>query len=620
MSITEAASTQRSVNSVWAWLLALLSLLPLAFYAYIGSFSRLLMDDYPIFAGALWLGFRDNLSYWWNHWSGSYTYYIFHDLLSIFGPVRIPSVFPTVIIIVWLGGLAWLISLALRHFTQRRSHAPIAIAIAALTVNAALMSFHTWESIYWYAASADYTLPAGILLWMLAAALECSGRIRSRGWLLVAALAAGLAGFVNAGFTELHVFIQALFFPLMLVLGIGFAAGSRRRAWAALLFSAWLGSVISLALQVSAPGFVNRVEVTVTTTHESTPLLQDLPRLLGATAQTTLDYAGHHGSLAGFTLLLALGLLAALQLCKPESSKQPPGSLSLSPTPLLIALLGQLIFLPLLWAQAAPQNQAADISAGASLLLICLNLMAIAAMSLSLWRRRSLAGLLNTNLVWLRSLTAGAVLAAFALLAAAQLQALRPAQSVYLLLCALSLLGILGQLLSSLCVDDRARELGYCALASLALAMIAVASMAAAGHAGIGHIYARTFTFAAFMQVLPGLLWGAYLGRLIQLCQASIGARPQFPARLRALCLGIILLIIIFQLVAHARIVPNFALYASEWDARHAYILQARDAGSRDIEVEPYAFDISGILFASGEPFQGSSSYFYSVDSITVLE
>ena len=144
-----------SAGSLAAWTVATISLLPAALYAYLGHFSRLMIDDYAYFAMAFGLGFRHYFDYWRNTWHGSYSYFVFHDLLTPL-EARIPPLFPAITIALWLLGLTWLLSILLRHLEIRRNRLPIAIALAALTVHASIMSFHTWESIYWYASSSRH--------------------------------------------------------------------------------------------------------------------------------------------------------------------------------------------------------------------------------------------------------------------------------------------------------------------------------------------------------------------------------------------------------------------------------------------------------------------------------
>ena len=102
MSENNQAPRFASAASPAAWFAASLSLLPLLLYAYLGHFSRLMIDDYGHFATALGISFRHNFAYWRNLWNGSYSFYVFHDLLSPLDPARLPPLFLALTITVWL--------------------------------------------------------------------------------------------------------------------------------------------------------------------------------------------------------------------------------------------------------------------------------------------------------------------------------------------------------------------------------------------------------------------------------------------------------------------------------------------------------------------------------------
>ncbi len=598
------------------WLLTLLSFAPLSLYAYLGHFSRLMIDDYGFFATALWLGFRDNFNYWRSTWHAGYSFALFHDLLSVFDPARLPPLFPGLIIAAWLAGLAWLISLMLRQLGYRRDHLPISLTLAALSVFAGIQSFHSLESFYWYSSSVRHTLPLGFMLLFLAAALEFSERLRSRTAVSAAALAAALTGFLIAGFSELNALIQLTYYPLAMA-GLHFAYRGRRARTLAVLSAGFFGSLASLPVFISAPGFAKRMASAESLQYASA--IRELPGLALETAAAALEYAGHRGSLAGFMLLLAAGLCAGLLSYRPNPARvaAPRLSLSLASAPLWLGIFVQLVFLPILWARrdSVPTDQQLSLIAA-----LCLDIVSLATLSLILWRKPRLDARLRQRKSSAMDLSLVMLAAAFALLAWTQHGATPAVSAAYLFSTVLSLLLLLAGCLLSLAPDPRWRRFGLITALTIPLAACAIALPVAVGLFGLGFVYTRSLAFSALMQVLPGLIWGVYIGCLVQRSRLLTAASQRYVSALLLLCVLVIACSAVLTMAEQAQLIPDFAVYASDWDARHAQILELREKGAMHIEVLPYRYDMTSYITTSGQAFGGSHPYYYGVESITVLE
>ena len=619
MRVGDTINFSSRTRSLAVWLTAALTLAPLVLYAYLGHFSRLMIDDYAHFANALWLGFRDNFNYWRNSWNGSFSFYTFHDLLTPLDPARLPPIFPALTIVLWLTGLAWLISLLLRCLQLRRNHLPFAISLSALTVLASIKSFHTLESIYWYSAIVRHTLPVGGILIYLAFSLEIAARLRSKVEIAAVAMTGALICFINGGFSELNVVIQLVYLPLVLAGICLLTAGPGRRRLFALLAAGWCGSAISLLVQLTAPGLANRMMVSASSISYANTI-RELPLLVAETLRSSLEYIGHQGSLLGFTLLLAAGLVAAQLAFTPKQTDKAPRSMSLASPPLLLGIIVQLIFLPILWAHASEHRQVFGGSSYLSMAVLGLNIVSLLGYLLLIWRRSQLEAALNRRLDGAMRLSATIMLGVFALLALTQMEGTHVKVSVYLFASALILLGILASLLDSLAVETLSRRFGLFAILSLVLSAIGVALPLAIGHYGLGYIYVRSLAFSALMQVIPGLVWGAYIGYLIQRGRVLTRSDPAMIRRFKTMGMLIIFGIAIVCMAAQLQLVPDFATFAREWDARHELVIQSRDRGVRNIEVAPYSFDLSGYISASGQAFGESNPYYYRVESIVVVE
>lgn len=197
--------------------------LPLLLYFILTSYSRLMGDDYGYFATGLWLGFRDNFSHWWHHWHGSYSYFVAIDLLAPLGPQRIPPVFPTLVFSLWLIALAWLYGCALDYLEFSGSRRALALAMAMLTVTAALWAFPTRESVYWFTAVLRHSLPVGFFMLYVAGNLTVAsyppppafGWLFPQGLALVCYLSLAVCQSCRR-YSSLSIFRSSLFAPLRL--------------------------------------------------------------------------------------------------------------------------------------------------------------------------------------------------------------------------------------------------------------------------------------------------------------------------------------------------------------------------------------------------------------------
>ena len=179
-------------------------------------------------------------------------------------------------------------------------------------------------------------------------ALDIAERLCATVHVAVAALAGALICFINGGFSELNVAIQLVCLTLLIGLLVFRASNPGRRVRVAVLAAGWVGSVASAIVHLSAPGIANRMEISASSIPYAN-VTRDLPSLLVETLHSTVETIGHQGSILGFMLLLAAGLVAALLICRPKQVVRRPQSLTLSAALLLFAFGIQLGLLPSLW-------------------------------------------------------------------------------------------------------------------------------------------------------------------------------------------------------------------------------------------------------------------------------
>jgi len=534
------------------WLLALLASLPTLLIAYLGQFSRLMGDDWCFFNSALHLGGRDYFSFWLNNWHSSLTYIAIHDILAPLGPEYMPPIFPAIIFGLWLLGLAWLFFLVLRGLQLDANRLPVALILAFLSLAAFVIGVYDWEPLYWYSASIRHSLPVGIFLLVLTLFWEAASRQSSGRRLAVLAAAGAAACFVNAGLSQLQTILQLICLTLMLLAIRAFIDSSRRRPCLALYSAGWVGNAAGLIVQLVLPGSATRMSDMGTGARYDQ--IRALPELIVETVETSAAFIGHPGNIAGFTLLFAAGLVAALLLVKPIDGE--PGR----------------------------RPAAAKAGAGA------------------------------------RYWSAALLLGAFASLALTQVAGLHFLASAILYICALILLVVLAARLAAATSDFLSRRIFLAALVGSALAYGSLALSIAVGHFSIGIIYERTLTFAALLSVLSGLAWGGCIGFLLRRRYSRTpGEAPWLRGviGLGSLALALAYLSIVSM---QAGLIPDFATYAREWDARHQRIVRLREGGEQVITVTPYSYHMTQAISPVDLEIVGwdCQPYYYGLEAIAM--
>ena len=313
----------RGRNDISALVALLLAFVPLLLFAYLGHFSRLVADDYGYLGKALESGIWEAMLFWREQWSGDYSNLVLYGILAKIGAI-VPSYFLLVIIAVGLPGLAWLTNRVLTFLGFGRHRYKVAAAMAALTLAATFNGYFTTQTYLWFSATVENTLPAVSLVLGTALTAELADRLKNSLLLGISAIILVAFGFINAGFSEMFMVFQLIFLMLLVVCILVSTVGSQRRTYLVLASAGFLGSLASLPLQLSAPGVIYRSSLPDNFGRLMLPI-RDLPLLVSRTLEEALQRAGHQPAFAGFILVLAAGMLAALTLYKPVPAEAQAG-------------------------------------------------------------------------------------------------------------------------------------------------------------------------------------------------------------------------------------------------------------------------------------------------------
>ena len=611
MSADPSRATGHQPPRQFKWLALLLALLPLGFFAYLSQFSRLMSDDYCAIAVGRELGAWGGARYWYNSWAGSYANFFLKSALAPLD-ILLPRFTPIAIIIIWTLGAFWLGSLFLRGLGFRRRRLG-ALVIACALATAGLNAFYSPQSFYWFAASTHYALPTALLtvyLALCAHTLLLGVEARVGRW----ALAGALLCFCTAGASEIFVAFQLTLITTCLLPIVAFRRMGKLQNLAIVTGAGWLATLLGFLLQALSPGLAARAAEDAARFGQA---VRDAPGLLTGTLGKTFQLTGHPPAFAGFMLLFCIAYLVLCCSYHPRPSTSEFRSTRLAKRELWLVLVFQLLWIPLLWSHLSDDPRFFGRFSAAYLLVVALNLVLIVSFCLAIRQRERLNQCLSdmprANLVII-SLILFIVSLLFAL---TQVRSIHYRAASFLFTCAISLLYVgIGQVDADINLTQ-VRRLRWLSLFALGIALVSLSAIVFTALIGRGFVDARILAPASFALVFPGLLLGALYG--IAHSQNADMAHT-VPVRIS---LTLALLITFAIVIGKARLIPNFQVYAREWDARHQQILWLRAADQRSLALAPLSFDLAdyvGVTTLGKDPSNRCALRYYDLDAIAIIE
>lgn len=277
-------------------LLTLCLLAPLAGHALLGSYSRLLADDYCSAAIARARGVLAGTLYWYETWTGRYAANFLDALAGATG-VRAVAIGPGLALVLWLPLLAAAVAALTPRPAQLRIAAPLAAGIIFATLS---VTPTVAQSLYWGQGMRSIVPPL-ILLPAYIALLGIASRplpalVRILTWAAGAAVV-----LLAAGFNETYTAVQIAILGGALVLA--WAAGPAARSALVPGLAAGLAAALAgLALMVTAPGNAFR--------QAYFPPPPALPALLAIAGRNLAAFLANHVLLDLSALLSLAGVLA----------------------------------------------------------------------------------------------------------------------------------------------------------------------------------------------------------------------------------------------------------------------------------------------------------------------
>ncbi len=237
-------------------LLAIPALLSIIFYAYLGSYSRLIADDYCSIYLANRLSLLRLVWFWYKTWSGCYSTSVIDAVLAV-SPLLVKWG-SALTISAWLIVTTWLFFLLMPGHYRKHERFWIAFIFGCLTLFITLTLIPSpSQSLFWWGGLRSYLLPLVVFILGLALFFQInqSGTADHLPWYFLLGL--GLS-FFGAGFSETLTPILVVFWTILLGIKVWVTRHQVRDAALAYSAAYLMGTLLGLVAMILAPGNTTR--------------------------------------------------------------------------------------------------------------------------------------------------------------------------------------------------------------------------------------------------------------------------------------------------------------------------------------------------------------------------
>ncbi|HEX8968046.1 MAG TPA: DUF6056 family protein [Chloroflexota bacterium] len=275
----------------------------LAAYGLRGWFARYTADDYCTAGIERAAGFVAAQVYWYQSWSGRFSYYAVVSLVEFAG-TGVVQILPAMALIGFVVAGAWAVLPVARAQGWPEPRLASALLGGAIVLACLQGAPNLEQALYWQTGMLTYLLPL-VLLTLYAGWLV--RRLRAGGGPSPAALLAScLLLFVCAGLSETSLGVQLALLGLATLMAAMFVHARDRRPLVTLLASGFVTTVIAAVIVVAAPGnYVHEATLT-----GSVHPISELPTALRA----SVDFAGLFARAVEFRARLAVLVVVGLSL------------------------------------------------------------------------------------------------------------------------------------------------------------------------------------------------------------------------------------------------------------------------------------------------------------------
>jgi hypothetical protein len=236
------------------YLILLLCLLaPLLAYAYIGSYSRFMADDYGSATIARSKGIIGGMIYWYQNWFGRFSAIYLDGLFGSIGPGITPYV-PPIVIAIWLTVLIIVIYQLTIGMRKQSRYLAATLISTAILITAFEITPTVAQSVYW-GQGMRTVVPPLILGTVYIGVLQYYQNLdppkkQPYYWFFLCGGITLIAG----GFSETYLALQTSALAIVLLLLIFHIMPVSKRELTPLIASGFIGSIIALVIVALAPG------------------------------------------------------------------------------------------------------------------------------------------------------------------------------------------------------------------------------------------------------------------------------------------------------------------------------------------------------------------------------
>jgi len=225
----------------------------LVLYGYLGSFTRLLADDYCSAYYAQRLGLLRSIWYWYLNWSGRYTAFGADWLMEKLGVYNL-KVIPPFSLLFWLVMTICAIYLSLKRHIQLKDVRLASISLGAVFLYVVLsLSPNIPQSVFWWNGMRSYSLPLILLTTYVVLFQLGVERLRTKREIIIGGLLSFLYAFMSGGTGETYVAFQVVLFGFLIIL-LWFVQANLKSSQFVFLLAGFVGSVVAILVVISAPG------------------------------------------------------------------------------------------------------------------------------------------------------------------------------------------------------------------------------------------------------------------------------------------------------------------------------------------------------------------------------
>ena len=244
------SSTSRTTR--WAAaLIGLASTAVLLMHGYLGTYSRLMADDFCSASVSLKLGVLRAAWFWYLTWTGRYSANVLDGTFGALGPAVTPVV-TALVLALWLASLYGAFLIALRTLSAR-SQPLLSFALASTVLFLTLaIAPNVPQALYWGQGMRAVVPPLIVFTFDVYIFLYCRRRAWSPRATILWMVLSFILAFGAGGFSETYAALQVVIFGLALA-GLLLARSASRQDWL-FIASGLIGALLSVAAIVLSPG------------------------------------------------------------------------------------------------------------------------------------------------------------------------------------------------------------------------------------------------------------------------------------------------------------------------------------------------------------------------------